>query len=48
MTSDGSKIPLQLKSGDRIIFSSYAGEVISIDDRELLLMRESDVLAVIE
>ena len=48
MTSDGSKIALQLKPGDRIIFSSYAGEAISVDDDELLLMRESDVLAVIE
>ena len=48
MTSDGSKIPLQLKPSDRIIFSSYAGEAISVDDDELLLMREADVLAVIE
>jgi chaperonin GroES len=48
MTSDGSKIPLQLKPGDRIIFSSYAGEAISVDDDELLLMREADVLALIE
>jgi chaperonin GroES len=37
-----------LTVGARIIFSSYGGEAISIDDEEYLLMRESDVLAVIE
>ena len=45
---DGSRAPLQLTVGARIIFSSYGGEAINIDDQEFLLMRESDVLAVIE
>ena len=45
---DGSRFALQLTVGDRVIFSSYGGEAINIDDEEYLLMRESDVLAVIE
>lgn len=48
MMPDGSRVALQLTVGARIIFSSYGGEVINIDDEEYLLMRESDVLAVIE
>jgi len=34
--------------GDRVIFSSYAGETFKVDDREMLLMREDDILAVVE
>ncbi|TWU16460.1 co-chaperone GroES [Allorhodopirellula heiligendammensis] len=44
---DGSRAPSQLKTGERVLFSSYAGETIEIDDVEYLLMREDDVLAVI-
>ena len=43
--SDGSKIALTLKEGDRVIFSSYSGEEIMVGDDEYLLLRESDVLA---
>ena len=48
MMPDGSRVALQLTVGARVIFSSYGGEAIDIDDEEYLLMRESDVLAVIE
>ena len=48
MMPDGSRVALQLTVGARIIFSSYGGEAINIDDEEYLLMRDSDVLAVIE
>lgn len=48
MMPDGSRVALQLTVGARVIFSSYGGEAINIDDEEYLLMRESDVLAVIE
>lgn len=41
---DGSRHALTLKAGDRVIFSSYAGDEIEIGDEKLLLMRESDVL----
>ncbi len=37
-----------MKVGDRVIFSSYAGETFKIGDDELLLMREEDILAVID
>ncbi len=45
---DGTIVPLSVKVGDRVIFSSYAGEEFKLGDRELLLMREEDILAVIE
>lgn len=48
LLDDGSRSKSQLKVGDRVLFSSYAGENVEIDDVEYLLMREDDVLAVIE
>ncbi len=42
---DGTKVPLTVKEGDTVIFSSYAGDEITIGDDELLLLRESDILA---
>jgi chaperonin GroES len=41
----GGKIPLSVKEGDRVIFSSYAGDEIIVGDVTYLLMRESDILA---
>jgi chaperonin GroES len=48
LLEDGSRAPFQVKVGDRVLFSSYAGEQFKVADRELLLMREEDILAVIE
>jgi chaperonin GroES len=48
LLENGQRSPLQVKVGDRVIFSSYAGETFKVDDEELLLMREDDILAVIE
>ena len=48
LLDDGSRGALQVSVGDRVIFSSYAGEAFKIDDNELLLMREDDILAVID
>ena len=42
---DGKKVALTVKSGDRILFSSYAGDEIKVGDETYLLMRESDILA---
>lgn len=42
---DGKKTPLTVKAGDRVIFSSYAGDEITVGDEEYLLLRESDILA---
>jgi chaperonin GroES len=48
LLDDGSRSALQVKAGDRVLFSSYAGDEFKLGDRELLLMREEDVLAIIE
>lgn len=48
LLDDGSRGDFQVKTGDRVIFSSYAGETVNVDDDEFLLMREDDILAVIE
>lgn len=47
LLDDGTRSKSQLNVGDRILFTSYAGEHVEIDDVEYLLMREDDVLAVI-
>jgi chaperonin GroES len=43
----GQRVALQVKVGDRVLFSSYAGDEFKVDGQELLLMREDDILAVI-
>ena len=48
LTDDGTRKPLQVKPGDRVLFTSYAGEQFKVGDQELLLMHEEDILAVIE
>ncbi|AYO31565.1 MAG: chaperonin GroES [Thermoanaerobacteraceae bacterium] len=45
---DGQKVPLEVKVGDKIIFSKYAGTEVKIDDEEYLILRQSDVLAIIQ
>jgi chaperonin GroES len=45
---DGTKAPMDLKIGDRILFGKYAGTEIKLDDQEYLIMREDDVLGVLE
>src|SRR5216684_1185533 len=44
VSKDGKRNPLTLKAGDRVIFSSYAGDEISVGDEDYLLLSESDVL----
>ena len=48
LLKDGTRAPLQVKVGNRVLFSSYAGDTFKLGERELLLMREEDILAVIE
>ncbi len=43
--NDGSKVALTVKEGDKVIFSSYAGDEIKVGDSDFLLLRESDILA---
>lgn len=44
----GNRIALDVKKGDRILFGKYAGNEIKIEDKEYLIIREDDVLGVIE
>ena len=48
LLDDGTRGELQVKEGDRVIFSSYAGDTVTIGEDEYLLMREDDILAVLE
>ena len=45
---DGTVTPLDVKKGDKILFSKYSGSEIDLDGEEHLIMREDDVLAVLE
>jgi chaperonin GroES len=45
---DGSRIALEVKEGDRILFGKYAGTEVKIEGEEYLIMREDDVLGVID
>lgn len=47
LTDDGKLLPLKVKKGDKILFSKYAGTEFEVDDEQYLIMRESDVLAII-
>lgn len=45
---DGKKVPLDVKEGDTVIYSKFAGTEINIDDEDLLIVKQSDILAVCE
>ena len=45
MTDDGKRIAMDLKVGDMVIYAKYGGTEIKIDDEELIILRESDILA---
>jgi chaperonin GroES len=45
---DGSKLPLEVKEGDKVLFGKYAGTEIQIDGEEHLIMREDDIVAIIK
>ena len=45
---DGTKIPLDVKAGDRVLFAKYGGTEVKINGEEHLILREDDVLAVLE
>jgi len=48
LLKDGTRAKSQIRDGDRVIFSSYAGNEVSIDDEELLIMSEGDILAILK
>jgi chaperonin GroES len=45
---NGKRVPLFVKEGDRVLFSSYAGNEVTIDGEEYLIMTEDDILAIVE
>jgi chaperonin GroES len=45
LTEEGKRIPMDLKAGDRVIYAKYGGTEIKVDDEELIILRESDILA---
>jgi chaperonin GroES len=45
---DGTKMPLEIKKGDRVLYAKYAGTEIKMDGEEYLMMKEDDILAIIE
>jgi chaperonin GroES len=45
---DGTKIPLEVKKGNRVLYAKYAGTEVKIDREEYLIMKEDDILAIIE
>lgn len=48
LLKDGSRSPLQVKPGDRVLFTSYGPDEIKMDGEEVLLMREEDILAILD
>ena len=48
LLDDGSRSKIQLKKGDSVLFTSYAGTEIKLDGKEYLIMSESDIMAIIE
>lgn len=47
VTDEGAKLPMDIKEGDTILYGKYSGTEVTVDGDELLIIRESDVLAII-
>jgi chaperonin GroES len=45
---DGKRIPLEVKVGDRVLYSKYSPQEVKIDGEEMLILSESDILAIVE
>jgi len=48
VTDEGKKISLDVKNGDRILFGKYSGSEVTLDNEEYLILREEDVLCILE
>jgi chaperonin GroES len=48
LLDNGKRAPFQVKAGDRVLFTSYAGNEVNVDGKEYLVMTEDDILAVVE
>jgi chaperonin GroES len=47
-TEEGTRMPMEVKKGDRVLYGKYSGTEVSIDGDEYLIMRESDIFAVVQ
>ena len=45
---DGKEVTMQVKAGDKIIYSKYSGTEVKLEDEELIIVKQSDILAIIE
>ena len=45
MSDDGVRIPMEIKKGDVVLYSKYGGTEVKVEDEELIILRESDILA---
>jgi len=45
---NGKAIPLDVKVGDKVLFGKYSGQTVKVDGEELLVMREEDIMAIVE
>ena len=48
VTDDGKRQPMEVKAGDKILFGKYSGSEVKLDDEEYLIMREEDVLGILQ
>jgi len=48
MGDDGKRIPLEVKSGDRVLFGKYSGTEVKLEGEEYLILREDDVLGIVQ
>ncbi len=48
LLDNGQRVEIELKVGDQVLYSKYAGNEVTIDDQEYLILREADVLGVLE
>lgn len=48
LLEDGKKVPLEVKKGDRVLFGKYSGTEIKVDGTDYLMMREEDILGIVE
>jgi len=45
---DGERIPMEVQVGDKVLYAKYSGTEVKLDGKKLLILRESDILAVVE
>ncbi len=46
-TEDGKRVPMEVKAGDKVLYGKYSGTEVTIEGQQLLILRESDILAIV-